>query len=66
MKIGDVVRNEHIHYLGASGTKIGIVVNKNAIPFDPQPPMVTSGIRIGTPAVTSREMDVNDMENISG
>jgi glycine hydroxymethyltransferase len=44
----------------------GLVVNKNAIPFDPQPPTVTSGIRIGTPALTSRELDVSDMENVAG
>ena len=44
----------------------GLVVNKNAIPFDPQPPTVTSGIRIGTPALTSRDLDVSDMENVAG
>ncbi|HIF73180.1 MAG TPA: serine hydroxymethyltransferase [Dehalococcoidia bacterium] len=44
----------------------GLVVNKNGIPFDPEPPMVTSGIRIGTPALTSRELDVADMENVAG
>ena len=43
----------------------GVVVNKNTIPNDPQPPMVTSGVRIGTPAVTSREMGPADMDKIA-
>ena len=34
--------------------RVHITVNKNAIPFDPQPPRVTSGLRLGTPAVTTR------------
>jgi glycine hydroxymethyltransferase len=45
--------------------EIGITVNKNAIPFDPESPFVTSGIRIGTPAVTSRNMDQKAMEEIA-
>ena len=42
-----------------------ITVNKNAIPNDPQSPFVTSGIRVGTPAVTSRGMVETDMEKIA-
>ena len=44
----------------------GIVANRNSIPFDPQPPRVTSGVRLGTPAVTSRGMGTADMERIAG
>ncbi|MCT8140095.1 serine hydroxymethyltransferase [Anaerobacillus sp. CMMVII] len=44
--------------------EIGITTNKNTIPFDPQSPFVTSGIRIGTAAVTSRGLGLEDMDEI--
>ena len=43
----------------------GMTVNKNAIPFDPQPPRITSGIRVGTPAITSRGLGESDMSEVA-
>ena len=45
--------------------EVYITVNKNAIPNDPQSPFITSGIRIGTPAVTTRGLKEDDMEVIA-
>jgi len=44
---------------------VHITVNKNAIPDDPESPFVTSGMRLGTPAVTSRGFGVEEMEKIA-
>jgi glycine hydroxymethyltransferase len=43
---------------------IGITVNRNAVPFDPRPPMVTSGLRIGTPALATRGLQVDDFREL--
>ena len=45
--------------------KAGITVNKNTIPYDPNPPMVASGIRLGAPALTSRGMDEAAMDEVA-
>jgi glycine hydroxymethyltransferase len=46
--------------------EIGITCNKNAVPFDDKSPLITSGIRLGTPALTTRGMKEKDMENVAG
>jgi glycine hydroxymethyltransferase len=69
--------DNHLMLLDLRGTEISgklaqetldkarITVNRNAVPFDPRPPYVTSGVRIGTPAVTSRGMREPEMETIA-
>lgn len=57
----NVTGKEAEHYLD----DIGVTCNKNTIPFDPQSPFVTSGIRLGTPAVTTRGMKEEDMKEIA-
>jgi len=46
--------------------EVHITANKNAVPNDPESPFVTSGVRIGTPAVTSRGFGAEEMEKIAG
>jgi len=62
-----------VHSRGITGTeaekaldRAGITVNKNSIPFDPNPPMKAGGIRLGTPSITTRGMKETDMEAIAG
>jgi len=45
--------------------EVGITVNKNAVPFDPRPPMVTSGLRIGTPALATRGLGDEDFAEVA-
>jgi glycine hydroxymethyltransferase len=44
---------------------VGIVANRNAIPFDPRPPQIASGIRLGTPAVTTRGLGVKEIREVA-
>ena len=46
-------------------SQVNITVNKNAIPFDTKPPRVTSGLRLGTPAVSSRGFGVSEIQSIA-
>jgi glycine hydroxymethyltransferase len=45
---------------------VGIIANKNAIPYDTKPPRVTSGLRLGSPAVTSRGFGEEEMKQVAG
>lgn len=61
------LRNKHItgKELETKLDDVGITVNKNSVPFDTEKPTITSGIRIGTPAVTTRGFKENDMKEIA-
>jgi glycine hydroxymethyltransferase len=45
--------------------EVGITVNRNSVPFDPRPPMVTSGVRIGTSALASRGFDDTEFVEVA-
>lgn len=45
--------------------RVGVTVNKNTVPFDPQPPSVCSGVRLGTPALTTRGMGIAEMDKVA-
>jgi glycine hydroxymethyltransferase len=63
------LRARNADYTGADAEKAlekaGIITNKNAILNDPRPPKVTSGIRLGTPAVTTRGLKESDMTTVA-
>lgn len=61
------LRNKHItgKELETKLDDVGITVNKNAVPFDTEKPTITSGIRIGTPAITTRGFKEEDMKEIA-
>src|SRR3989440_5102365 len=62
------LRARNANFTGAEAEKTleaaGIITNKNAILNDPRPPKVTSGLRLGTPAVTTRGLKESDMETV--
>ena len=64
------LRAKHEALTGAEVEKAleaaGIIANKNGIPNDPRPPKVTSGLRLGTPAVTTRGLKENDLGTVAG
>ncbi len=61
------LRNKNITGKEAEETldSVGITVNKNAVPYDNQSPLITSGLRLGTPAITSRGMQEEEMKKIA-
>ncbi|WP_058235612.1 serine hydroxymethyltransferase [Devriesea agamarum] len=61
------LRNSHLDGQMAEDLlhEVGITVNRNAVPNDPRPPRVTSGLRIGTPALATRGFDAKDFEEIA-
>ncbi len=62
------LRNMHSELTGREAEdrlhEIGITVNRNAVPFDPRPPMQASGLRIGTPALATRGLQLDDFDEV--
>ena len=59
------IRRNHALQYSTALDKAGITANKNTVPFDTRPPFVASGIRLGTPAITTRGMKEVDMETVA-
>ena len=60
-----VAQHPELHLAACMGARAGITLNKNTVPDDPRSPFVTSGVRIGTPSVTTQGMGTPEMATIA-